>query len=82
MTHEEIAEHTAAFLAAGGVIQIIPFLHTTIPGHPDVAQYIRMQRYGNYMRGVATRVVSGREPVILSDAVTNQFANGGRTSDE
>ena len=76
LTSEDIARHTQEYLDRGGVIHIIPFLHTTIPGHPDVIEYIRVYRYGNYIRGASSRVQTGREADTLPEALMNEFNNG------
>jgi hypothetical protein len=52
ITSELIAQHTEEFLAAGGVIQIIPFLHTTWPNNWSVLEYRRVHNKGWVLGGV------------------------------
>ncbi len=69
ITSADIAQHTAEFLAAGGEIQLIPFLFTKKAGHPDVAAYVKRMRYAYYIEGVDSLSVSGKEDHWIPDAV-------------
>ena len=75
MTSEEIALHIKDFLAKGGVIHQIPFLHTTKRGHPDVAAYIRIHRRGYYMDGGQSKTRGLQEE--LPDYMTVINSSGG-----
>lgn len=80
ITSADIAQHTAEFLAAGGEIQLIPFLFTKKAGHPDVAAYVRRTGRGSYYEGVSALSMYGKEPSLISDAFMNNILNMGGKS--
>jgi hypothetical protein len=62
---DAIALHTEEFLAAGGVIEYVPFLYTAIPSNPTVAMYRRIYNHGYRLKILG-----------FSDANSDVFVDG------
>lgn len=80
ITSADIAQHTAEFLAAGGEIEIIPFLFTKKAGHPDVADYIKRVYRGFYLEDIGSRSMYGRDSA-LPDYFIQRMINERFTTD-
>ena len=63
---EAIALHTEEFLAAGGVIEYVPFLYTTIPNNMSVADYRRIHNRG--LRWELMGLSDSRSDVFMESA--------------